>query len=49
MFSPGRSTDHEGFLKAARKAAKKLVKERFLLEEDAETFIRAVEATDILR
>jgi hypothetical protein len=44
-----RYKDHDGFVKAVRKAAKKLVRERFLLEEDAETFIRAAEASDVLR
>jgi len=44
-----RYKDHEGFVKAVKKAAKKLVKEGFLLEEDAETYIRAAEASDVLR
>jgi hypothetical protein len=44
-----RYKDHEGFVKAVEHAAKKLVHERFLLEEDAETFIRAAEASDVLR
>jgi hypothetical protein len=41
--------DHEGFVKAVRKAAKELVKERFLLQEDADAFISAAEASDVLR
>jgi hypothetical protein len=44
-----RYKDHDGFVKAVEKAAKHLVKERFLLEEDAETFISAAEASDVLR
>ena len=44
-----RYKDHAGFVKAVEKAAKELVHERFLLEEDAETFIRAAEASDVLR
>jgi hypothetical protein len=44
-----RYKDHDGFVKAVRKAAKELVKERFLLEEDAERFISAAEESDVLR
>jgi hypothetical protein len=44
-----RYKDHDGFVKAVRKAAKKLVHERFLLEEDAQRFIDAAEASDVLR
>jgi hypothetical protein len=44
-----RYKDHDGFVKAVRKAAKELVRERFLLEEDANTFIGAAEASDVLR
>src|SRR5712691_872146 len=44
-----RYKDHAGFVKAVDKAAKELVKERFLLEEDAQTFIKAAEASDVLR
>jgi hypothetical protein len=44
-----RYKDHDGFVKAVRKAAKELVHERFLLEEDAEIFINAAEASDVLR
>jgi len=36
-----RYKDHDGFVKAVRKAAKELVRERFLLEEDANAFIGA--------
>jgi Alpha/beta hydrolase domain len=44
-----RYKDHDGFVKAVMYAAKHLVHERFLLEEDAETFIRAAEASDVLK
>jgi hypothetical protein len=44
-----RYKDHKGFVKAVEKAAKQLVKERFLLEEDANAFIGAAEASDVLQ
>ncbi len=44
-----RYKDHDGFVKAVKKAAKDLVKERFLLEEDAQKFIQAAEDSDVLR
>jgi Alpha/beta hydrolase domain len=44
-----RYKDHEGFVKAVRKAAKELVHERFLLQEDADSLISAAEASDVLR
>jgi hypothetical protein len=44
-----RYVDHDGFVKAVRKAAIKLVHWRFLLEEDANTFISAAEASDVLQ
>jgi hypothetical protein len=44
-----RYKDHKGFVKAVENAAKALVKERFMLEEDAQTFVEAAEASDILR
>ncbi|HEU5393938.1 MAG TPA: alpha/beta hydrolase domain-containing protein [Candidatus Methylomirabilis sp.] len=44
-----RYQDHAGFVKAVEKAAKHLVKEGFLLEEDAEKYIQAAEASDVLR
>lgn len=44
-----RYKDHDGFVKAVEHAAKKLVHEGFLLEEDANTFISAAEASDVLR
>ena len=40
-----RYKDHDGFVKAVRKAAKELT----LLEEDAKKFIQAAEASDVLR
>jgi hypothetical protein len=44
-----RYKNHEGFVKAVRKAAKDLVRERFLLQEDADAFIGAAEASDVLK
>lgn len=44
-----RYKDHDGYVKAVKHAAKKLMKEGFLLEEDAERFIGEAEASDVLR
>ena len=44
-----RYTDHAGFVKAVEQAARTLVKERFLLEEDAQVMIRTAEDSDILQ
>ncbi len=44
-----RYKDHDGFVKAVKKAAKDLVKERFLLQEDADAFISAAETSGVLR
>ena len=44
-----RYTDHDGYVEAVRRATADLVRERFLLEEDAERFIREAEASDVLR
>jgi hypothetical protein len=44
-----RYKDHAGYVKAVEQAARKLVKEGFLLEEDAQRFIDAAEAGDVLR
>ena len=44
-----RYKDHDGFVRAVRKAAAELVKERFLLQVDADGFVRAAEASDVLR
>lgn len=43
-----RYTDHAGFVRAVEEAAAKLVKERFLLKEDADRFIAAANASDVL-
>ncbi len=44
-----RYKDHEGFVDAVEKAARELVHERFLLADDANTFIQAAQASDVLR
>ncbi len=44
-----RYQDHAGFVKAVRKAAMDLVHDRFLLQEDADTWIKAAEASNVLR
>ena len=44
-----RYKDHDGFVKAVEKAARELVHERFLLEEDANAFISAAEASNVLK
>jgi hypothetical protein len=36
-------------VKAVQKAAKELVKERFLLQQDADAFVAAAEASTILQ
>ena len=41
--------DHRGFVKAVEKAAKELVRERFLLQQDADAFVAAAEASTILQ
>jgi hypothetical protein len=41
--------DHAGFVRAVRRAAQQLVNQGFLLHEDAETYIRAAEESDVLR
>jgi hypothetical protein len=40
---------HEGFVRAVRQAGRQLVRERFMLQEDADAFTRAAEASDVLR
>ena len=40
--------DHQGFVEAVSKAAMQLVDERFLLKEDAQTFIDAAAASSVL-
>jgi hypothetical protein len=44
-----RYQSHAGFVKAVTKAANELVKERFLLEEDANAFINAAQTSDVLK
>lgn len=44
-----RYTNHEGFVSAVRAAARDLVSERFLLQVDADGFVAAAEASDVLR
>jgi len=44
-----RYQSHAGFVRAVTKAANELVKERFLLEEDANAFIDAAQTSDVLR
>jgi len=41
--------DHDGFVRAVSKAARELVRERFLLQADADTFIQAAQASDVLK
>lgn len=44
-----RYADHKGYVEAVRRAADALVKERFLLEEDAQRSVRDAEASSVLR
>jgi hypothetical protein len=44
-----RYKDHDGYVKAFRKAAAKLQKERFLLAEDVQLYVDEAEASDVLR
>lgn len=44
-----RYKDHAGFVKAVEQAARRLVTERFLVEEDAQTMIKTAEESNILR
>jgi hypothetical protein len=44
-----RYNDHDGYVKAVKKAAQNLVHEGFLLEEDADRFISEAEASNILQ
>jgi hypothetical protein len=43
-----RYKDHDGFVKAVEKAARDLVRERFLLQQDADAFVAAAMASTIL-
>jgi len=44
-----RYRDHRGFVDAVRKAGRELVKERFLLQQDADRYVQQAEASDVLR
>src|SRR5690606_2087890 len=44
-----RYKDHEGFVRAVRAGAAELVRERFLLPEDAETYVKAARESRVLR
>jgi len=41
--------DHEGYVRAVEKAARDLIRERLLLQEDADRFIDAAQASSVLR
>ncbi|WP_338875716.1 alpha/beta hydrolase domain-containing protein [Spirosoma sp. SC4-14] len=40
---------HDGYVNAVRQSTRKLVQQRFLLEEDAQNYIREAEASSVLR
>jgi hypothetical protein len=44
-----RYKDHQGYVNAVKKAAAELQAEGFLLEEDAQRFVRVAEASNVLR
>ena len=44
-----RHKTHAGFVRAVRNAARELVRERFLLQVDADAFLSAAEAGNVLR
>ena len=44
-----RYKDHEGYVQAVTRAAKKLQKQRFLLLEDVQRYIEEAEASDVLQ
>jgi len=44
-----RYKDHDGYVKAVAKAARKLQKDGFLVEEDVQRFVDEAEASDVLR
>jgi hypothetical protein len=44
-----RYQDHDGFVRAVDAAAQKLVKDRFLLEDDARVIVDTARASDVLR
>jgi len=41
--------NHEGYVRAVEKAARDLMRERLLLQEDADRFIDAAQASNVLR
>jgi hypothetical protein len=41
--------NHAGFVSAVRRASKELVRDRFLLKQDADKFIRAAEESNVLK
>jgi len=41
--------DHAGFVKAVEEAGRRLVKERFLLQEDADRYVQAAKASSLFR
>ena len=43
-----RYKDHDGYVKAVDAATRKLVQERFLLQEDADRYIRDAKASGML-
>src|SRR3989454_1147276 len=44
-----RYKDHDGYVKAVAKAARKLQKDGFLVEEDVQSFVDEAEASDVLK
>jgi len=44
-----RYKDHDGYVKAVAKAARKLQKDGFLVEEDVQRFVDEAEASSVLR
>jgi hypothetical protein len=46
---PGCTSESFSTSASMRQAARQLVRERFMLEEDAQKFIRAAEESDVLR
>ena len=44
-----RIKNHQGYVNAVKKAAAELKAEGFLLEEDAQRFVRAAETSNVLR
>ena len=41
--------DHQGYVEAVREATRQLLREGFLIEEDANRYIAVAEASDVLR